>query len=139
MRWPIVSRTIQRARLATTSLLSTGSPSWNLRPGRSLMVQTLLSGLTSWPSAICGFGVMVLSMPNSVSQTSRLALRTTYWVPATASSDDRLAWGMNFSTRVFCASDRRGAASVPKAAAVPVASRSRRFIVGLPFLSQTRE
>jgi hypothetical protein len=128
MRWPMESRTIQRARLATTSFDSTGSPSWNFRPGRSLKVHTLKSGLTSCPSAICGFGTTLLSIPYSVSQISRLALRTTYCVPATASSDDRLACGTKRSTLLFCASDRRGAAKVPSAAAVPVASKSRRFM-----------
>ena len=37
------SRTIQRLMLATTSFASTGSPSWNFRPGRSLNVQVLKS------------------------------------------------------------------------------------------------
>ena len=128
IRWPIVSRTIHRARLATTSLPRTGSPSWNFNPGRSVNVHSLKSGVTVWPSAICGFGTMLLSMPYSVSHTIRLALRTTYCVPATESSEDRLACGTNRSTRLFCASDRRGAASVPTAAAEPVASKSRRFI-----------
>ncbi len=63
MRWPMVSRTIQRLRLASTSRVVTFSPSCHFRPSRSLKVQTVKSALTSWPSHIWGLGVMVLSTP----------------------------------------------------------------------------
>ena len=60
---PIGSRALQRVRLATTSLLSTGSPSWNLRPGRSRKVQVRPSGDTSSASTIWRCGLSWLSMP----------------------------------------------------------------------------
>ena len=44
---PIWSRAAHRLRLATTSLASTGSPSWNLSPGRSRNVQVRPSADTS--------------------------------------------------------------------------------------------
>ena len=53
---PMESRDVQRVRLVTTSLASTGSPSWNLRPGRSLKVQVRPSLETSSPSTICRCG-----------------------------------------------------------------------------------
>jgi hypothetical protein len=58
---PITSRAIQRLMLAATSLPVTGSPSCHFRPGRRVKVQVLKSGLTVWPSAICGCGVRVSS------------------------------------------------------------------------------
>ena len=127
MIWPIGSRTIQRFRLAVTSLDSTGSPSWNFSPVRSLNVQVRPSLEASCPSTICGFGSSLLSTPYSVSQISSAALRTTYCVPATESSDDRFAWGMNRSTRLSWARTIRGAASVPAVTAA-VVRKSRRFI-----------
>jgi hypothetical protein len=50
--WPIGSRAAQRLTLATASLASTFSPSWNVRPGRSRKVQTRPSGETSSASTI---------------------------------------------------------------------------------------
>ncbi len=60
---PMGSRAVQRARLATTSLESTGSPSWNLRPGRSRKVQVRPSVDTSSASTIWRCGLSWLSMP----------------------------------------------------------------------------
>ena len=50
------SRAAQRLMLATASLASTGSPSWNFSPGRSRNVQMRPSGDTSSASTIwrCG-------------------------------------------------------------------------------------
>ena len=61
--WPIGSRALQRVRLATTSLASTGSRSWNVRPGRSRNVQVRPSGDTSSASTIWRRGFRSLSMP----------------------------------------------------------------------------
>ena len=44
---PIVSRNVQRLNEAAASFASTGAPSWNLRPVRSLKVQVLKSSVTS--------------------------------------------------------------------------------------------
>ena len=75
--WPMLSRTIQRCRLAMQSAGRTGSLSWNFRPERSLNVQVRPSEETSEPSHICGFGTRLLSTPYSVSKNSSEALRTT--------------------------------------------------------------
>ena len=60
---PIGSRADQRARLATASLASTGSPSWNLRPGRSVKVQVSPSSETLSLSTIWRCGGSFSSTP----------------------------------------------------------------------------
>ena len=57
------SRADQRVRLATTSLASTGAPSWNFRPARSLKVQVRPSLETSSPSTIWRCGCSFSSTP----------------------------------------------------------------------------
>ena len=47
---------------------SNGSPSWNLTPGRSLIVTSLPSAEVSWHSASCGTMLSFSSMSNSLSQ-----------------------------------------------------------------------
>ena len=60
---PIWSRAAQRSRLAATSLASTGSPSWNLSPGRRRKVQVRPSEETSSASTICRCGCSSSSTP----------------------------------------------------------------------------
>ena len=60
---PMLSRLVQRAMLATTSLASTFSPSWNFSPSRSLNVQVRPSLETSSLSTICRLGCSLLSRP----------------------------------------------------------------------------
>src|SRR5262249_48318227 len=50
--WPMGSRAAHRLMLATASSARTGSPSWNLSPGRSRNVQTRPSADTSSASTI---------------------------------------------------------------------------------------
>jgi hypothetical protein len=64
---PMASRLPQRCRLATTSSLVTGLPSWNSRPLRSLKVHRRLSGLSVQLSTICGLIWAFSSVPNRVS------------------------------------------------------------------------
>ena len=60
---PSGSRFIQRAMEAAQSRDSTLVPSWNISPSRRRMLQRLPSSSITWPSAICGCGVSVASMP----------------------------------------------------------------------------
>ena len=65
--WFCVSRTNMRRRVATTSRVVTGAPSWNIRPGRSVKAYSRPSGDFVQVSTICGWGVMSASQLNSVS------------------------------------------------------------------------
>ena len=65
--WPKGLRFIQRVSEGTTSCARTGSPSWNLRPGRSVIVTTLPPSSVTWPSAICGCGAKLASSPYRLS------------------------------------------------------------------------
>jgi hypothetical protein len=97
--WPIGSRGIQRLRLATTSLASTGSPSWKRSPLRSRKVQIFPSAETSSFSTIWRCGSSLSSKPYSVSHTRTEAFRTTYCVPQIGSKFARFACGTKRSTR----------------------------------------
>src|SRR5712671_2707494 len=101
------SRADQRARLATTSLLSTGSPSWNFSPGRRRKVQIRPSSDTSSDKTIWRCGCSVA------------ALRTTYWVPHTGSKFARLAWGTKRKVRAAAPWERAGIERPPVAARLP--------------------
>src|SRR5262249_7735008 len=65
--WPMGSRAAHRLMLATASLARTGSPSWNLSPGRSRNVQTRPSADTSSASTIWRCTLRLASMPYSMS------------------------------------------------------------------------
>ena len=56
---------------------SNGSPSWNLTPGRSLMVTSLPSAEVSCDSASCGTMLSFSSMSNSLSQNAANTMRPT--------------------------------------------------------------
>ena len=73
--WPMGSRVAHRLMLATASSARTGSPSWNLSPGRSWNVQTRPSADTSSASTIWRCTLRLASMPYSMSQTKSPALR----------------------------------------------------------------
>ena len=55
--WPNASRLPQRWMLATQSRASTGSPSWNFSPSRSVSFHSLPSFSMVWPATICGDGL----------------------------------------------------------------------------------
>jgi hypothetical protein len=75
--WPYASPIHQRLMLATTSRPSTGVPSWNTRPSRSVISHSFPSSDTVWPSSICGCGTPSASSANSVSNTIITWLRVT--------------------------------------------------------------
>ena len=56
---------------------SNGSPSWNLTPGRSLIVTSLPSAEVSCDSASCGTMLSFSSMSNSLSQKDANTMRPT--------------------------------------------------------------
>ena len=66
-----------RSRLALTASASMRSPSWNLTPGRSLMVTVLPSSEVSCESASCGTMLMFSSMSNSLSHSEAKTMRPT--------------------------------------------------------------
>src|SRR5262249_16901370 len=112
------SRTAQRARLATASFASTGSPSCHFNPGRSRNVHVSPSAETSSASTIWRCGVSWSSTPYSVSHTSADALRTTYWVVQMGSKLASFACGTKPTVRPGrCAS--AGAARRAEAASAP--------------------
>ena len=64
-----------RSRLYLAAAASKASPSWNLTPGRSLMVTVLPSAEVSWLSASCGTMLSFSSMSNSLSQNEAKTMR----------------------------------------------------------------
>ena len=74
---PNESRAIQRRMLATASRASTGVPSWNISPSRSVKRQVAPSSSTLCPAAICGCGRDCASSPYSVSNTRNPWFRVT--------------------------------------------------------------
>ena len=66
-----------RSRLAFTASASMASPSWNLTPGRSLMVTVLPSSVVSCERASCGTMLMFSSMSNSLSHSEANTMRPT--------------------------------------------------------------
>ena len=124
---PNPSRCHQRWMLATQSRASTGVPSWNFSPSRSVMSHCLPSAPTVWPAAICGCGWKLLSWPYSVSNTRCAWLRVTSAVVHTGSSVARSACGRNFSTRCDSASAMFGAASAAAPANADLRTSRRRM------------
>ncbi len=66
-----------RSRLAFTASASMTSPSWNLTPGRSLIVTVLPSSEVSLDSASCGTMLSLSSMSNSLSHSDANTMRPT--------------------------------------------------------------
>ena len=64
-----------RSRLYLAAAASNGSPSWNITPGRSLIVTALPSAEVSWLSASCGTMFSFSSMSNSLSQSEAKTMR----------------------------------------------------------------
>ena len=60
-----------------TASASIASPSWNLTPGRSLMVTVLPSSEVSLDSASCGTMLSLSSMSNSLSHSDANTMRPT--------------------------------------------------------------
>jgi hypothetical protein len=65
--WPIASRLPQRINEAAQSAAVTGLPSCQESPSRSTKVQVLPSDDVSHLSTICGCGLRLPSIANSVS------------------------------------------------------------------------
>ena len=59
---PNAFRRAHRCRLTMASMARTGTPSWNRKPGRKRMRQSLPSGDVMCPSAICGLAAPFASM-----------------------------------------------------------------------------
>jgi hypothetical protein len=133
--WPSASRLLARATEATMSRASTGLPSWNFSPSRSLPSQVRPSAESVAPDSICGCGLPPLSRPYGVSNTASEMLRVMSAVVHTGSSEAGSACGTKRSTFAPCARTA-GAASGVAIAAVPASavfrmSRRRMFFVSL--------
>jgi hypothetical protein len=127
--WPVGLRFIQRRMDATQSAARTGSPSWNLRLGRSVIVTRRPSSSVWTPSAICGCARNSASRPNSVSYTMNPWFRVMFAVVQIGSMLVRLACGTMRRARAPAGwpMAKRGST-----AAAAVASKARRFILALP-------
>ena len=64
-----------RSRLYLAAAASTGSPSWNFTPGRSLIVTVLPSAEVSEQSASCGTMPAFSSISNSLSHSAAKTMR----------------------------------------------------------------
>ncbi len=75
-RW-LPAVVLWRSMLNLTAAASSFSPSWNVTPGRTLIVSALLSGDHSHDVASCGTMVSFSSMSNSLSHSAANTMRPT--------------------------------------------------------------
>ncbi len=108
----MVSRAGQRARLATTSFESTGSPSWNLSPGRRRNVQVSAVGRDVLALDHLALRLQACRRRRRACPTpARQALRTTYWVFQIGSKLARSACGTKRSARAAARCEIAGVAN----------------------------